>query len=90
MIMMSWVVVCPVATCNARSRAVVKARLRAVMEFPMPVLNTGEITKITIAHYKGTTNLAASVLMLSTEKSGISVSRSAPGMRSCGTRVNRL
>jgi len=56
----------------------------------MPVTNTGEITKITIAHYKGTTNLAASVLMLSTEKSGISVSRSAPGMRSCGTRVNRL
>ncbi|MBL9100914.1 MAG: site-specific integrase [Myxococcales bacterium] len=33
----------------------------------MPVTNTGEITKITIAHYKGTTNLEASVLMLSTD-----------------------
>ena len=33
----------------------------------MPVTNTGEITKITIAQYKGTTNLEASVLMLSTD-----------------------
>ena len=31
------------------------------------VTNTGEITKITIAHYKGTTNLEANVLMLSTD-----------------------
>ena len=33
----------------------------------MPVTNTGEITKITIAQYKGTTNLEANVLMLSTD-----------------------
>ena len=33
----------------------------------MPVTTTGEITKITIAHYKGTTNLEANVLMLSAD-----------------------